>query len=165
MTFNSVVDYINESQSSYNLNASDKTLRFTSNSFLNFNSENVLVSIRFANDSNQINANDLNSVEGYLNGNSVKVEVINSLLNSINSINDISINIFPNPVSGFLNVIISENSFVQLMDLEGKIIINQAKVNAGQKTEINTQNISNGIYLMKVFNNEHVFIKKIIVNN
>ena len=165
LTFNSVVDYINESQSSYNLNASDKTLRFTSNSFLNFNSENVLVSIRFANDSNQINANDLNSVEGYLNGNSVKVEVINSLLNSINSINDISINIFPNPVSGLLNVIISENSFVQLMDLEGKIIINQAKVNAGQKTEINTQNISNGIYLMKVFNNEHVFIKKIIVNN
>ena len=165
LTFNSVVDYINESQSSYNLNASDKTLRFTSNSFLNFNSENVLVSIRFANDSNQINANDLNSVEGYLNGNSAKVEVINSLLNSINSINDISINIFPNPVSGFLNVIISENSFVQLMDLEGKIIINQAKVNAGQKTEINTQNISNGIYLMKVFNNEHVFIKKIIVNN
>ena len=165
LTFNSVVDHINESQSSYNLNASDKTLRFTSNSFLNFNSENVLVSIRFANDSNQINANDLNSVEGYLNGNSAKVEVINSLLNSINSINDISINIFPNPVSGLLNVIISENSFVQLMDLEGKIIINQAKVNAGQKTEINTQNISNGIYLMKVFNNEHVFIKKIIVNN
>jgi len=50
------------------------------------------------------------------------------------------------------------------MDVEGKQVIYQTNVTGGQKLEIDTQAIANGVYIMKVSNDKFVSIKKVVIN-
>ena len=160
IVYNSVVDHTNYLQALANLNADDNTLRFTSNSFNSYEQGKSLVSVRFAMKSTQLNEADFSSLVGYINGNRVALEVVGARLASDNSA---IITIYPNPASTSLNVVVSENATVQLLDVEGRVVLIQTNVNANQSQEINTQSLSSGVYLMKVSNENFVSVKKVVI--
>ena len=152
-------------QSSTNYNYNDNTIRFTSNSFSNYDLTEPVVYIKFNIFSNQIMESDLSSVEGFLNGNRVNVEIINSNLNMITEKNNIKINVYPNPAFGTLNVIVSENADIQLLDFNDRQVYFQPNIFSNQTLEIYTGKLENGIYLMKVYIKDCVAMKKIIILN
>jgi hypothetical protein len=69
-----------------------------------------------------------------------------------------SINIYPNPSTGILNIALptslSQNSTLEIYDALGKLVIKQAMLN--ETTSINISNLDNGIYLFKILNNSNL---------
>lgn len=155
LSFNSVnsnVDYI---ESVSNLNTADNTLRFTSYSLQNYELGKAVANVRF-NTTEQITKEDLNSLEGYLNGDRVGVDVNDGSV-------DYMVNVFPNPATEMLNVVVSEDAVVHLMSIDGSKVFAFGNVSANQKMQINTSDIASGIYMLKVSNGNFVSVKKVVV--
>jgi hypothetical protein len=73
--------------------------------------------------------------------------------NSVKSINKITppISIYPNPANEQLNVILPEGMFnIEVYDIRGSLITKLDNIN--YKTDINTQHLSEGLYLLKATN-------------
>jgi hypothetical protein len=70
--------------------------------------------------------------------------------------------IYPNPAIDKLNVEVDENSKIQIFDLTGKVVIDCQ--NEKQKHEINTSNLVNGIYMIKIYNANFVKNTKIVIS-
>lgn len=69
------------------------------------------------------------------------------------NVNDIqaSLSLYPNPTSSLLNVILPEGIFdIEVYDIRGTLITKIDNVN--YKTDINTQHLSEGLYLLKATN-------------
>lgn len=147
-----------------NLNATDKTLRVTSNSLTTVDKTQSQMIVRFATSATQIDATDFNSTEAYLNGNPVSFEIGNSVSGIKNLADEVAISVYPNPATNVLAVRVSANANVQLMDVTGKQVIAQTTVNANEKQEINTESIASGVYLLKVSNNSFVTTKRVVVS-
>ncbi len=145
-------------------NLGKQTLRYTANDMTNFDMNQELVSIRFDISEGEIEAKDFNSTLGLLNGLPVEVvfEGLSSLeLESFNELNNVSV--YPNPTAGIINVISKENSTVELFDVTGTQVLFQTSLFANEKQEINLGELSNGIYLLKVSNNNFNTIKRVVV--
>jgi Secretion system C-terminal sorting domain/Bacterial Ig domain len=153
LSLNSVVEHSTlESMSNYNAN--DKTFRYTSFSLQKYETNQPVVSVRF-NITGQITAADLSSLEAYVNGERVGVEL------GLNA--DNIVNLFPNPATEMLNVVVSEDANVQLLDVSGSEVMANTLVYANQKHEINTANLASGVYMLKVSNGNFVSIKKVVI--
>ncbi len=164
LTFVSVNDDVNYLQDLANFNSSDNTLRYTSNSLQNYETGKTLLTVRFAVNGNTIDATDLTSIQGYLNGNLVPA-IVNTLptgLNDLTAANFVSI--YPNPANGVLNVSASEKATVQLFDMNGRQVIDPINVNANEKQQINTFTLAAGVYTMKVSNDRFVSVKQVVIN-
>lgn len=81
---------------------------------------------------------------------------------STSSFNNMSVTVFPNPVSNQLNIRLSNNENIDkiiVTDLLGKEIISQKNTN-----QLSVENLANGIYLIEIFSNDVIlrtkFIKK-----
>ena len=77
-----------------------------------------------------------------------------------------SINVFPNPFMNDLNIVSISNiniTFIEIVDIRGNIIKSQ-KFNNHQKT-IDLHDLSWGIYLLRIYTNNNIIIKKIVKNN
>jgi len=153
LSINSVVEHGTlESMSNYNAN--DKTFRYTSFSLQKYETNQPVVSVRF-NTTGQITAADLSSLEAYVNGERVGVEL------GLNT--DNMVNLFPNPATEMLNVVVSEDANIQLLDVSGSEVMANTLVYANQKHEINTANLASGVYMLKVSNGNFVSIKKVVI--
>lgn len=159
LTFISVITNADYLQSLAHFNADDKTVRFTSFSLKNYDLNKSLVAVRFATASGKINASDLNSLVGYINGEKVAAEVIDAMSESV-----ANVSVYPNPAKDVLNVLVSENATVELFDATGKLAILQPAIAANQKQEINISVLANGVYTLKVYNNNFVTVKKVVIN-
>ena len=169
LSYNSIVNHASYAQALDNFNTADKTVRFTSNSFQNYDLTQPIVSVRFATSAVQVDQVDLSSLEAYLNGEKVNVEVVGAAatttgISTVNSDNNF-VSIYPNPAHEVLNVMATQNAMVQLFDMTGKQVVFQTNLVANQKQEINTQNIADGVYMMKISNDNIVSIKKVVINN
>jgi len=159
MTFTSVAGTNAGVETLANFNAEDKALRFTSFSLQNYDLTSSVATVRFATQSASIDQSDLKNLEGYINGDKVAVEVIGNLI-----ANDaVLVNVFPNPASSSLNVIVSEDASMQLMDSNGRLVMEKSQLNAYEQNEFNTQSLAKGIYMMKIYNNNIVSMKKIVI--
>jgi hypothetical protein len=94
---------------------------------------------------------------------------IEVLLSSALSIDDFekinTIKIYPNPTKGIFNIS-TENSInsLEMFDLLGRKVFSKNKIDSSQKIEINTEELSNTVYLIK-FNTEFGSItKRLIIN-
>jgi hypothetical protein len=165
LSYNSIVNNNLNVQSLDYFNTDDNTLRFTSNSLVNYDLTSSIVSVRFNLNNNYIDASDLNSLKAYVNGDEVAVDVLGALSTGLSNTNfNNYVNVYPNPTTDILNVIVSENATVQLLDISGKEVILQTNIAANDNQEINVKNIASGVYLMKIFNNNFVSTKKIVIN-
>ncbi len=161
LEFNSLINHDNTLQALANYNVTDKTLRFTSNSVQFVDKSKSPVSVRFAIKSGDITESDFTSAIGYINGERARAEFSNGKISSDYS--GVMVNVYPNPVQEMLNVVISEDATMQLMDMESRQILISRNVAAGEKQEINVQPLAQGIYVLKVFNNGFVSVTKVAV--
>lgn len=73
-------------------------------------------------------------------------------------------NVFPNPVTDIVNINNTDNLYVEnvtVYDLAGKKIIKQT-FNNEANIQLNTENLSNGTYMLHLQTNEGLVVKKII---
>ena len=85
--------------------------------------------------------------------------------------NEIGVNIFPVPAQNILHVELfgwkSEEAIISLIDISGKnIIVKEVELgdnNFKKKFNINTEELSNGIYLLKIQSDENLINRKISI--
>lgn len=86
------------------------------------------------------------------------------------TLNKYSVSLFPNPCKGKLNININSqnigNIYIELSNILGQVLINKTiKVTTGNNDiQIEMDNLSNGIYLIKVQNTTSTYTRKIILD-
>ena len=161
LSFNTVESKSTDIDGMSHYNSNDKTLRYTADNMNNFDLNKEVVTIRFNIVDGKISEEDIKSTLGILNGKKANVEFRNS---SINTSSNVSTSVYPNPTTGLLNVVVSENSMVQLFDMSGKQVLVQTNVTANEKQEINIDGLSGGVYLLKISNENFNSIERVVLN-
>jgi hypothetical protein len=80
---------------------------------------------------------------------------------STNSFSYSTINIYPNPTTGIVNISSTENSIIdkiEIVDVLGKTVATKT----GNTSQVDISHLSNGMYVFKIYSGENVSIKKII---
>ncbi|MEI6821168.1 MAG: Ig-like domain-containing protein [Bacteroidota bacterium] len=147
-------------------NTTDSTLRYTATSSTGtpIQTNADLVMIQFHNLDGAINTTDLNSVTAYINGSLATIVLTTSSAGISENQNNQNVQIFPNPAKDKLNIEVSENSKVQMFDINGKQIVLETTVYANQLQSINVSNLANGVYMIKVINDKFVRVQKVVIN-
>lgn len=75
------------------------------------------------------------------------------------------ISIYPNPSNGIFtiaNATTDQDFSYEIVDLNGRVIINATEVNGVAKTEVNLSKVENGIYMIRVFNTDGERMERIV---
>jgi len=90
------------------------------------------------------------------------LKVIDQLTTGISDFSS-NIRVYPNPAKNLLNVEVVEDSDVRIFDINGRLVI-ETTLKVGEKA-IDVQNLTNGVYMMKVYNtnNGTPFMHKVII--
>ena len=85
---------------------------------------------------------------------------------STNEINNFEFEIYPNPVIDIVNLSF-ENNFedmfkVEIYDALGRLSFTQNKFSKGNKLSLNISELERGIYILKLYNNNKISVKRII---
>lgn len=72
---------------------------------------------------------------------------------------EIAIEVYPNPVSRFVNVQVTGEASIRIMDLKGTVLTEQSFTN---EIELNVENLKESIYLMEIRNVNGVSVRKLI---
>jgi hypothetical protein len=165
MTFNSMVNYPSTTDLLAYFNTNDRALRLTSGNVYAdvLPAGQPVASIRFETKNGVIDADQFNSLLGVLNGNQVAVEVVSKTvgINALSS--DNSVSIFPNPTNGILNITSVSDATVELFDVTGKQVLLTTTVSASKTQQVNISGLVEGVYILKVSNNDFVSIKKVVL--
>lgn len=162
LSYVNVINNTSYIQALANYSAADNTLRFTSYSLQDYDVNTPLVMVRFA-ITGSVDPTQFNFVEAYLNGDPATVLIQNST--SIGSVSNASemVVVFPNPARELFNVLVSEPSSIEVLDISGRSLLLQRIVDAGQRFEINTASFAAGVYLVRISNEKFVTTKQIAV--
>jgi uncharacterized surface protein with fasciclin (FAS1) repeats len=91
------------------------------------------------------------------------VHVIDAVLlpETTNSVSQVQMNnfTFPNPVNSYINIPTTNNVNVQIMTVGGQMVMNQ---NFNGSVNINTDGLSNGVYVMKLSGNNYNQVCKFV---
>ncbi len=71
------------------------------------------------------------------------------------------LNIYPNPATQYVNIECNAGSEISIIDFSGKIL--QQTVSTATKTTIDVQNLSSGVYFIKIRNNSGTKMQKLII--
>jgi hypothetical protein len=159
LSFVSVADNTNSLNMLTNV-AADNTLLFTSSSLTNYVESPVTV--RFSSSNGTISSADLANMNAYVNGDAA--EVLFSATGINENISNQVVNVYPNPANDVLNVLVSENATVQLLDLSGKQVLSTINAFANQIQVMDVKNLSEGVYIMKISNEKSLSIKKVVLS-
>ena len=157
LSFVSVTDNTNTLNMMSNV-TTDNTLLFTSSSLTNYVESPI--SVRFTSSNGTINQNDLSSLSAYVNGDPAQVLFSTTGINEIS--NEQLVSVYPVPAKDQINVLVSEKSSVELMDLSGKLVMT-VNANANQLQVLNVQDLTAGIYIMKISNEKSSTMKKVVI--
>ncbi|WP_191859122.1 T9SS type A sorting domain-containing protein [Hanstruepera ponticola] len=98
--------------------------------------------------------------------NTFETEFVNNL--SVTEFDSSQFSIYPNPTNDFLNVNMSNQIGSQLSvaiyDIQGKLISDQLYKTDTTNFQIDVSNLSTGLYVIKLYNEEFQEIKKLIIN-
>jgi len=86
---------------------------------------------------------------------------------SINNSNSNNLNVYPNPFTNNISIqmpnITAKSVDVEIVDITGKIIYSEnVLTNSENEVNVNANNLTKGIYILKILNDNQVFTKKII---
>jgi hypothetical protein len=105
---------------------------------------------------------DLSEIEAYINGDQSSA-VVTEFTTGINDLNNAKISVYPNPANDMLFVEVSEEADIQMLDLNGKVIIMKARVNANETIEIDVESLASGVYFMRIYNDSFNSIRKVVI--
>lgn len=78
-----------------------------------------------------------------------------------------TVNVFPNPaieqITLEMDVINNEDTQWQLQDINGKLLLSGIIASKNKTKTINTKNLANGIYLVKLRNQTQVYTQKVVI--
>jgi hypothetical protein len=106
-----------------------------------------------------MNAGDVNDRE-VNNAIQIKLSDLQTCAVGVNSIdNNSSINIFPNPSTGIINVKGAENSTIEILNSLGVVV--KTINNTSNMEAVNLSGFENGTYIVRVITNNNIIIKKV----
>ena len=162
--YDSVLDHTAYMQSLAYYNAVDSTVRYTSYSLQPIPNNVSLISVRFLILAGTFCTSDLNTITGYLNGDVCTVQIINCSSTGIADLTeDVNVDVFPNPATDMLSVESKEKTNVQLINMEGREV--RTSKTEGTSHKLNVSGLANGLYLLKLYNNKSVSVKKVLIHN
>lgn len=167
LTYNSVVNYPSTTEALAYFNTNTKNLKFDASNvnLAPYSANQAVAFLRFDSKTGVVDSDQFSSLVGYINGEVVPMEVVNKTV-GINSLNgtDNSVSIFPNPTNGIINVTSISDATVEVCDITGKDVLFQTTVSASKTQQINVSNFVNGVYVVKIYNNDFISIKKVVLN-
>jgi hypothetical protein len=170
LEYNNIINNSEDIKPQYYYNENDSILRFTSYSFKTYKTNQKLLSIRFKLKETALSDTDLNIVKTILgddefNDHIVPYDVTPFIITGIaDNIVNMGIKICPNPASSILNINVPENAFVQFFDTGGKQVGLTELVIGNQTHSIDINDITAGLYLVKIFNENIVKMEKLLIN-
>ncbi|TAG86596.1 MAG: choice-of-anchor D domain-containing protein [Bacteroidetes bacterium] len=89
------------------------------------------------------------------------------ILSFENQLSNGKVNIYPNPAKNDFNIALeginADNIGVEMIDLQGKKIINNSFILENNKTNVGTNNINSGLYILKLKIGKEIITRKIII--
>ena len=166
LTYNQMVNYASNTDAMAYFNPNDKFLKFTATNvdLAPFNANQSFASIRFETSNGTIDENQFNSLAGIINGALVPVEILSKTVGISSFGADNAVSVYPNPTNGILNITSIGDATVELFDLTGKNVLISTSVNASKTKQINVSELANGVYFVKISNNDFVTIKKVVLS-
>jgi hypothetical protein len=140
-------------------NQNDRTFRYSAYTFENFKLNQSVALISFESTDGTINKKDFHSLMGLLNGKPVDVSFEKAGITS--SILD-RISIYPNPSNGNFTVVSSEDVNIEILEMSGKLL-KEVSVKSNQEQAINLDNVTAGVYLIRVFNQNSSSTQRIVI--
>ncbi|MEI7677481.1 MAG: T9SS type A sorting domain-containing protein, partial [Bacteroidales bacterium] len=86
------------------------------------------------------------------------------LITNINSLNKISLSVYPNPATDYITLQIGKNgekADLNIIDMEGGVLISHKSLEDGSK--ISLANLNNGNYIVRIVSNFKTVVKQFIV--
>ncbi len=165
LQYDTIINLTNYIQHLSYYNPNDSTVRFTSYSFTQpYSQDTALVLVRFTILAGQLCSTDLLSVEALLNGDASSERVLDcQAIGLADSFNESSIQIFPNPTSGKVNVTVPVAADLTVVDINGKEIITPVTVPANEKFELNVEQLNNGMYIILLQSGNYKVEKKLFI--
>jgi glucose/arabinose dehydrogenase len=101
--------------------------------------------------------------ELYIVNYSGQISKIQGEILSVDSIDTISVNMYPNPANDKVTIRLDEGSIanISVMDLKGSVLYSEENIQAMSK-EINIESLPQGIYLVKITSEKGVSVKKLL---
>ncbi len=152
----------NDIQAVGHFNDNDGKLRITSNSLTVLPLGQVAFMVRFARlTSEKIEVRDFNSTIGYLNGDKVDVNLFEGPASS-NPADDKFI-VYPNPTTDFLYIGITKDVTVEIVDMNGRILVSGVSVTANNTQKLDVSHLPMGVYTIRVFNNDYTSAQRFFI--
>jgi hypothetical protein len=120
-----------------------------------------LIYLKFQVTDQEIIAADFNSVEAFINGELVDSKVVDRLSYS-EPVGGL-VNVYPNPTASDINVEVAEDATLEITSISGAALAEPITLFANEKHVIVLGDLSNGVYLMKIYNNNFSIVKKVVI--
>lgn len=166
LTYDSIINLTSYLQPFSFFNSNDSILRFTSYSLQSISNDTVLLKLRFTMLNTQLNQADFYLLKAYLNGTQCSVKLSNVLTIGISERNKQSemIKVYPNPSNGIVSVESMHNGTIQCLDVLGKSVVHPVSIYAEQPQLLDLNHLSNGSYIIRLWNNQQQFTRKVTIN-
>ena len=102
--------------------------------------------------------------QAYTNGNAFAIRMIFGNNVNVNESQMSSLELFPNPANNIININLKNNisSNYEILDISGKVLLSDSFLN---ETQINSSDLKNGIYIIRVVNDFKSFSKRITITD
>jgi hypothetical protein len=102
--------------------------------------------------------------QAYTNGNAFAIRMIFGNNVNVHENQMSSLELFPNPANNIININLKNNisSNYEILDISGKVLLSDSFLN---ETQINSSDLKNGIYIIRVVNDFKSFSKRITITD
>ncbi len=147
------------------LNPNDSIIRFTSSAMVTVSNQTVLAYIHFERIAGQpLSAGDLFNLKGYLNGDPCSENVIPPLSAGIQqSLPDFDVQVYPNPVSDYLNIRCNEPMLLEFFDSQGKSVLLKSRISAGAENRVDVSQLPKGNSILRLQPHGRPAISKVLI--
>jgi hypothetical protein len=166
LVFDTIFNKVANINADFFYNEEDSALRLTSYSLSNYQANNNLVYVRFDVTESNIQQSDFVVPLSLLNGESVTASVTEytPVTGLINYPLKPDITVYPNPAKNLIYVEISDEATLEILDMNGRILLNKVALVAGEKQDINVEQLTTGMYMLKFQTDSYSVIKKLLIN-
>ena len=152
----------------FHYNTNDSTVRFTSSNLVSIANAAPIALIHFdfvGGTTPLLDSTDLYNLKSYLNGDASSEVIIPPTTVGLND--DLAaawgLSLFPVPVSSQLNIKINRDANLEILSLDGKLVMSNVNLSFQGINTLNLQELQNGIYLIRVVSEGKLFSKKIVI--